>query len=234
MMTTPRAAYDDKVGIMTVVNDHLYGPSFAWHDDVIKWNHFPRYWPFVTGNGNGLRLLRKTPIQTGRWIDLTIVYSSVYSGAGHRKHQSPASLAFVQGIHRWPVNSPHKRPVTRKSFPFDDVIMVPISVDHLMTNRELWNPLSKAVPGKFHWSGEHNKRNCLQHPANFHRSRAWQIVQIVKTGDCWGPCTMLGYLYTQWGPSLCSTNIEYGYLKDYVYDDGILFSFATSREAPFL
>ena len=33
------------------------------------------------------------------------------------------SLAFVWGIHRWPVNSSHKWPVTRKMFPFDDVIM---------------------------------------------------------------------------------------------------------------
>ena len=39
---------------------------------------------------------------------LTIVYSGVYSGAYQRKHQSPASLAFVRGIHRWPVNSPNK------------------------------------------------------------------------------------------------------------------------------
>ena len=54
---------------------------------------------------------------------LTIVYSTVYSGADERKHQSFASLAFVQGIHPWPVNSPHKGPVTRKMFPFDDVIM---------------------------------------------------------------------------------------------------------------
>ena len=54
---------------------------------------------------------------------LTIVYSIVYSGADQRKHQSSASLAFVRGIHRWPVNSLHKRPVTRKMFPFDDVIM---------------------------------------------------------------------------------------------------------------
>ena len=53
----------------------------------------------------------------------TIVYSTVYSGAGQRKHQSSASLAFVRGIHRWPVNSPYKGPVTRKMFPFDDVIM---------------------------------------------------------------------------------------------------------------
>ena len=54
---------------------------------------------------------------------LTIIYLTVYSGADQRKHQSSASLAFVWGIHRWPVNSPHKWPVTRKMFPFDDVIM---------------------------------------------------------------------------------------------------------------
>ena len=41
-----------------------------------------------------------------------------------KKHQSPASLAFVCRIQRWPVNSPHKGPVTRKMFPYDDVIMM--------------------------------------------------------------------------------------------------------------
>ena len=46
-----------------------------------------------------------------------------HSRADQRKHQSSASLAFVRGIHRWPVNSPHNGPVTRKMFPFDDVIM---------------------------------------------------------------------------------------------------------------
>ena len=45
-------------------------------------------------------------------------------GADQRKRQSSAWLAFVRGIHRWPVNSPHKGPVTRKVFPFDDVIML--------------------------------------------------------------------------------------------------------------
>ena len=55
---------------------------------------------------------------------LTIAYSTVYSGAYQRKHQGSASLAFVRGIHRWPVNSPHKGPVTRKMFPFDDVIII--------------------------------------------------------------------------------------------------------------
>ena len=54
---------------------------------------------------------------------LTIVNSTVYSCADQSEHQSSASLAFVGGIHRGPVNSLHKRPVTRKMFPFDDVIM---------------------------------------------------------------------------------------------------------------
>ena len=57
---------------------------------------------------------------------LTIACSIVYSGGDRRKHQSSASLAFVWGINRWPVNSPHKWPVTRKRFPFNDVIMFAI------------------------------------------------------------------------------------------------------------
>ena len=55
---------------------------------------------------------------------LTIVYSTVYSGADQRKYQSSASLAFVRGIHRLPVNSPLKGPVTWRMFPFDDVIVI--------------------------------------------------------------------------------------------------------------
>ena len=60
---------------------------------------------------------------------LTSVYSTVHSCADQRKHQSSASMAFVRGIHRRPVNSPHKWPVTRKMFPFDDVIMdIPLGI----------------------------------------------------------------------------------------------------------
>ena len=54
---------------------------------------------------------------------LTVVYSTVYSDVDQRKNQSSASLAFVRGDSPGPVNSPHKGPVTRKMFPFDDVIM---------------------------------------------------------------------------------------------------------------
>ena len=54
---------------------------------------------------------------------LTIVYSTFIQAQIKKKHQSSVLLAFVRGIHRGPVNSPHKWPVTRKMFPFDDVIM---------------------------------------------------------------------------------------------------------------
>ena len=54
---------------------------------------------------------------------LMIGYSTVYSGTDQRKHQSSASLNILRGIKRWPVNSPHKGPVTWNIFPFDDVIM---------------------------------------------------------------------------------------------------------------
>ena len=40
------------------------------------------------------------------------------------------------GIHRGPVNSPHKWPVTRKMFPFDDVTMIPLYTPKLILN---WN-----------------------------------------------------------------------------------------------
>ena len=54
---------------------------------------------------------------------LLIIYSTVCSGTDHREHQSSVSLAFVREIHRWTVNSPHKGPVMRKMFPFDDMLM---------------------------------------------------------------------------------------------------------------
>ena len=69
---------------------------------------------------------------------LTVVYSTVYSGADQRKHQSPVSLAFV----RWPVKSPHKGPVTRKMFPLDDVIMI--------TQQDRWYSQKKTKQGWVH------------------------------------------------------------------------------------
>ena len=60
---------------------------------------------------------------TSQVIGASIVYSDFCPGAYQRKLQSFTSLDFVTGIHRWPMNSPRQGPVTRKMFPFDDIIM---------------------------------------------------------------------------------------------------------------
>ena len=57
-------------------------------------------------------------------IGVSIVCSTVCPGADQRKYQVSASVAFMGEIHRWPMNSPHKGPVTRQMFPFDDVIVM--------------------------------------------------------------------------------------------------------------
>ena len=73
-------------------------------------------------------------IMASQITSFTIVYSTVYSGADPRKHQSSTPLAFVWGNHRWPVNSPHKGPVMRKMFPFDDVVMSHPHVQDMKTS----------------------------------------------------------------------------------------------------
>ena len=69
----------------------------------------------------------------------TNVYSAVGLGPDQRKYQSSTSLPFVRGIHRWPVNSPQKGPVTRKMFSFDDVLMTRNSYDDadIPTNEDI-------------------------------------------------------------------------------------------------
>ena len=62
-------------------------------------------------------------IMASQITDVSIAYSTVCSGAYQRKHQILAWLAFVRGIHRWPVNSPHRGWSTWEMFPFDDIIM---------------------------------------------------------------------------------------------------------------
>ena len=71
---------------------------------------------------------------------LTIVYSTVYSGADQRKHQSVTGLCV--GNSPGPVNSPHKGPVTWKMFPFDDVIMEIVPAQwygHLLSIMYFWS-----------------------------------------------------------------------------------------------
>ena len=82
------------------------------------------------------------------WNDLP--FDSVlksFCGPTSKKHQSPHYWPFVRGIHRWPVNSLHKGPVTRKTFPFDNVIM-PSLVQIIGCYKKATNPcLNQWWPG---------------------------------------------------------------------------------------
>ena len=84
---------------------------------MLKWS----YWSLAQSH----RYHYNDVIMSAMASQITGVFiGAVASGADQGKHQSSASLAFMRGIHRSPVNSPHKRPVTRKMFPYDDVIMM--------------------------------------------------------------------------------------------------------------
>ena len=88
-------------------------------------------------------------VMASQITSLNRVYSTAYifySGTGERKHQSSALLAFVRGIHRWPVNTPHKWPVTWKMFLFHDIIMT----SHKNNSWEAGGCVSWRVPRPLH------------------------------------------------------------------------------------
>ena len=102
-------------------------------------------------------------VMASQITSLAIVYSTVYWGANQRKHQSSASLAFVRGNHRGPVNSPHKGPVTRKMF-------------HLMTSS--WQKKHKCL----NWRTKHS---CYGNNAS--PWRKWLSDTIIGLHDFLGP-----------------------------------------------
>ena len=117
---------------------------------------------------------------------LRIVYSTVYSGVDQRKHRSSASLAFVRGIHRWPMISPHKRPVTRKIFPFDNVIM--ILVRHTAKIDSICNYLSS--------DGDVTGRYISQPDVAWTQSPADEAVVSIVDFHCAVPASADGFMGT--------------------------------------
>ena len=133
---------------------------------------------------------------------LTIVHSTVYSDADKRKHQSSASLAFVQGIHRGPVNSPHKWPVTRKMLPFDDVIMIR-KTSYIATPR--CDKLSERFNNDVTWASWHFKS-----PA--YRLFIQQLIQANNTLKWYRSSTLLSLcegnpLVTSWFPTQRTSDV---------------------------
>ena len=93
-----------------VVFHNLYKVSFLllsyWNSVIsnrynlllIRWRHWK--WPTRPKNSRHYNdVIMGT--MASQITSLTIFYSTVYSDADQRRHQSPASLAFVRGIHRW-------------------------------------------------------------------------------------------------------------------------------------
>ena len=127
---------------------------------------------------------------------LAIVCSTVYSDVDKRKHQSSASLAFVRRIHRSPVNSPHKWPVTREMFPFDDVIMTSarLRIHERQPYLALTGELSLSAVR--YW-GEMTARyrECTAVACLQMIQRIWVVLHVVKE-PCWlmksAYCIILG------------------------------------------
>ena len=101
-----------------------------------------------------------------------------------RKHQSSASLDFVRGIHRWPLYSPHIGPVTRKMFPFDDVIIWSLYWPDLMIHT------ARKVSGSMSYE---------QRPVAFMGSRAtsYIILWVIRSRD---PIQCEAVVLPVWGP----------------------------------
>ena len=102
-----------------------------------------------------------------------IVYSAICVGADRRKHQSSMSLVLMRGIHRWPMNSLHRGPVTWKMFSFDDVIMLMM---------KLWIT-STIFANKQRNSVMDNGSHDIHHIAFNVWIKKMQYFQCISTGD---------------------------------------------------
>ena len=131
IITTDTATSNNKVGIITthfsMWADFVYAFMLHFSDKKTTFNHCIHYSYVIMG------------AMASQIISPLIVYSTVSSGPDQGKHQSSVSLAFVRGIHQWPVNSPHKGPVTRKSFHLmKSFIMIFLSI-HSWTMLSAWS-----------------------------------------------------------------------------------------------
>ena len=128
---------------------------------------------------------------------LTTVSSTICSGTDQRKHQSSASLAFVRGIQRGPVNSPHERPV----FPFDDVIMYsvprPVAAVMMRTMLTMINVIQSSTGKDFNYLYHLNADRWYKVKLKFCASpHKFHVTWVKYQGN-----------YTGWHPSQAMRNI---------------------------
>ena len=106
------------ISVITIKPDNgLMDSQLQWPsstDDIFNWNCMEGECCMPGVNQRDYNVGTRTSYLTG----VQIVYSTVCSGADQRNHQSSASLAFVRGMHRWPVNSPHRGQYRGKCFDY--------------------------------------------------------------------------------------------------------------------
>ena len=98
------------------INEYSVLDMIIYLYDTNQWNNYWIYASIVIRDVPASRLFTQPLFR--RWS---------------KEHQSSASLVVVRGIHQWPVNYPHKWPVTRNMFPFDDVIIWSEEVEEILT-----------------------------------------------------------------------------------------------------
>ena len=119
-----------------------------------------------------------------------------------KKHQILHCWPFVRGIHRWPVNSPHKGPVMRKKLPFDMLIEILPSYCSAVCDIMLYWDCIKMAPDCTKQC-QYNIINFLPntqngHPAaqpklwsRFHYWRGIQLNWLSLWFDYWCSCVLL-------------------------------------------
>ena len=144
--------------------------SAIYPPELYVWKCSPSNWSVVAHYSDVT-----TSAMASQITGVSIVCSTVCFGVDQRKYQSSTSLAFVRGIHRWLMDSPHKGQVTRKMFPFDNVIMwwnifvldLHIFLKHIL----MYNFTRLSLPGYFSISSKHVRlrsgRRSIHHDVGF-------------------------------------------------------------------
>ena len=78
-----------------------------WHDDVIKWKHFPRYWPFVRG-------IHRSPVNSphkGQWhgaLMFTLICARINGWVNNReagdlrRYRAHYDVIVMDHLRTWP------------------------------------------------------------------------------------------------------------------------------------
>ena len=137
-----------------------------------------KYWVFVVVGVISMLyqgyLIHYRDVIMGAIASAITSFTIVYSDADKKTHQISAPLAFVRGIHKWPV--------TRKMFPFDDVIMhwsLSATCKQPRCYREITGELiQKGVPCWIKWKSIHmaqGKYQCWEYDS--------VLLKIIGTGE---------------------------------------------------